>query len=220
MYQTQNLSQWYMRICVTVFNCGHFFFFVHTVFRWLQFFVWTTTAYICNKIKLYILPSLWCPLDICYRTEQDQWDGSWSDKRGDIEHDSVWRDWWGDWCRVGGGVTGELHLLQSAHGLHHQVEPGENRLCGNLGELDLYSIIIMFFMQPQGQVAFNDDGSRVHIHVEVDQYRLNEDRTSIAYILPVNESLAQLVYTRTMKATRLYILVSQHAYVYFRSSMQ
>ncbi len=49
-------------------------------------------------------------------------------------------------------------------------------------------------MQPQGQVAFNDDGSRVHIHVEVDQYRLNEDRTSIAYILPVNESLAQLVY--------------------------
>ena len=95
---------------------------------------------------------------------------------------------------MGGGVTGELHLLQSARGLHHQVEPGENRLCGNLGELDLYSIIIMFFMQPQGQVAFNDDGSRVHIHVEVDQYRLNEDRTSIAYILPVNESLAQLVY--------------------------
>ncbi len=48
-------------------------------------------------------------------------------------------------------------------------------------------------MQPQGQVSFNDDGSR-HTHVEVYQYRLNEDRTSIASILHVNESLAQLVY--------------------------
>ncbi len=49
----------------------------------------------------------------------------------------------------------------------------------------------------QGRVTFDENGSRVHSHVEVYQYRLKEDticKIPVAYIKPLNESFGELLY--------------------------
>ena len=49
----------------------------------------------------------------------------------------------------------------------------------------------------QGRITFDENGSRVHSHVEVHQYRLKEDtiyKIPVAYIRPLNKSFGELFY--------------------------
>ncbi len=105
---------------------------------------------------------------------------------------------------MGGGVTGELHLLQSAHGLHHQVEPGENRLCGSVCKSKNIATVSSFNIYPshllKGPVHFDNDGSRVVNIVEIFQYRLiiNESavisRVYFSFTQNINDSHAEFFY--------------------------